>query len=262
MKKYLVIGNPIDHSLSPKLHNFWIKKYNIKAIYEKVKLEKNKIKETINELKENKIDGINITIPFKKDVIPYLDEMTDIAQETQSVNTIFKKDNKIIGENTDVYGFSEAIKLSSFNPKNKKALILGAGGVSPSIILALKKMGVSVISLSNRTKQKAEDLKKSFPFIKIIDWGETVKSDLIVNATSVGIKANDEIKLDFSKIGGQLFYDVIYNPPQTNFLSKAKELGKKTENGKNMFIYQAFKAFKIWHSVNPEVNNQVRDLIK
>ena len=262
MKKYLVIGNPIDHSLSPKLHNFWIKKYNIKAIYEKVKLEKNKIKETINELKENKIDGINITIPFKKDVIPYLDEMTDIAQETQSVNTIFKKDNKIIGENTDVYGFSEAIKLSSFNPKNKKALILGAGGVSPSIILALKKMGVSVISLSNRTKQKAEDLKKSFPFIKIIDWGETVKSDLIVNATSVGIKTNDEIKLDLSKIGGQLFYDVIYNPPQTNFLSKAKELGKKTENGKNMFIYQAFKAFKIWHSVNPEVNNQVRDLIK
>ena len=262
MKKYLVIGNPIDHSLSPKLHNFWIKKYNIKAIYEKVKLEKNEIKEIINELKENKIDGINITIPFKKDVIPYLDEMTDIAQETQSVNTIFKKDNKIIGENTDVYGFSEAIKLSSFNPKNKKALILGAGGVSPSIILALKKMGVSVISLSNRTKQKAEDLKKSFPFINIIDWGETVKSDLIVNATSVGIKTNDEIKLDLSKIGGQLFYDVIYNPPQTNFLSKAKELGKKTENGKNMFIYQAFKAFKIWHSVYPEVNNQVRDLIK
>ena len=262
MKKYLVIGNPIDHSLSPRLHNFWIKKYNIKAIYEKVKLEKNEIKEIINELKENKIDGINITIPFKKDVIPYLDEMTDIAQETQSVNTIFKKDNKIIGENTDVYGFSEAIKLSSFNPKNKKALILGAGGVSPSIILALKKMGVSVISLSNRTKQKAEDLKKYFPFIKIIDWGETVKSDLIVNATSVGIKTNDEIKLDLSKIGGQLFYDVIYNPPQTNFLSKAKELGKKTENGKNMFIYQAFKAFKIWHDVNPEVNNQVRDLIK
>ena len=262
MKKYLVIGNPIDHSLSPRIHNFWIKKYNIKAIYEKVKLEKNEIKEIINELKENKIDGINITIPFKKDVIPYLDEMTDIAQETQSVNTIFKKDNKIIGENTDVYGFSEAIKLSSFNPKNKKALILGAGGVSPSIILALKKMGVSVISLSNRTKQKAEDLKKSFPFIKIIDWGETVKSDLIVNATSVGIKTNDEIKLDLSKIGGQLFYDVIYNPSQTNFLSKAKELGKKTENGKNMFIYQAFKAFKIWHDVNPEVNNQVRDLIK
>ena len=262
MKKYLVIGNPIDHSLSPRLHNFWIKKYNIKAIYEKVKLEKNEIKEIINELKENKIDGINITIPFKKDVIPYLDEMTDIAQETQSVNTIFKKDNKIIGENTDVYGFSEAIKLSSFNPKNKKALILGAGGVSPSIILALKKMGVSVISLSNRTKQKAEDLKKYFPFIKIIDWGETVKSDLIVNATSVGIKTNDEIKLDLSKIGGQLFYDVIYNPSQTNFLSKAKELGKKTENGKNMFIYQAFKAFKIWHDVNPEVNNQVRDLIK
>ena len=262
MKKFLVIGNPINHSLSPKLHNFWIKKYNIKATYEKVKLEKDKIKNIINEVKKNKINGINVTVPFKKDVIPYLDEMTDVAKQTQSVNTIFKVNNKIVGENTDVYGFSEAIKLSNFDPKNKKVLILGAGGVSPSIILALKKMGVSAISLTNRTRQKAEHLKIFFPFIKIIDWGEAVKSDLIVNATSIGIKTNDEIKLDLSKLGGQLFYDVIYNPSQTNFLSKAKKLGKKIENGKNMFIYQAFKAFKIWHNVDPEVNNHVRDLIK
>ena len=188
--------------------------------------------------------------------------MSEIAKETNSVNTIYKKEAKVIGDNTDVYGFSTAIQLSNFDPKNKKALILGAGGVSPSIIFALKKMGISEIILSNRTKQKAESLKKLFPYLKIINWGETAKFDLIVNTTSVGIKNNEEIKLDFSELGGDLFYDLIYNPSQTNFLKKAKKLGKRTENGKNMFIYQAARAFKIWHNIDPEVNSEVEDLIK
>lgn len=262
MKNYLVIGNPIEHSLSPLLHNFWIKKYHISAIYKKKELERNNIAKIISDLREDKINGINVTVPFKKDVIPFLDGMSDIAKETNSVNTIYKKEAKVIGDNTDVYGFSTAIKLSNFDPKNKKALILGAGGVSPSIIFALKKMGISEIILSNRTKQKAESLKKLFPYVKIINWGETAKFDLIVNTTSVGIKNNEEIKLDLSELGGDLFYDLIYNPSQTNFLKKAKKLGKKTENGKNMFIYQAARAFKIWHNIDPEVNSEVEDLIK
>ena len=116
--------------------------------------------------------------------------------------------------------------------------------------------------MSNRTKQKAESLKKLFPYLKTINWGETAKFDLIVNTTSVGIKNNEEIKLDFSELGGDLFYDLIYNPSQTNFLKKAKKLGKRTENGKNMFIYQAARAFKIWHNIDPEVNSEVEDLIK
>ena len=227
-----------------------------------MKLQKTNIKQIIKDLRENKINGVNVTVPFKKDVIPFLDELTDVAKDTQSVNTIFKTGNKIIGENTDVYGFSQAIKLINFDPKNKKALILGAGGVSHSIILALKNMGISEINLSNRTKQKAEDLRILFPYIKITDWGDTVNFDLIINATSLGIKKNDEIKLEFPKLEGQLFYDVIYNPPQTNFLAKAKKLGKKTENGKNMFIYQASRAFKIWHNIDPEVNEEVKDIIK
>ena len=262
MKKYLVIGNPIDHSLSPLLHNFWIKKHGISASYEKKKIEKVNIEKILNNLRQNNVDGINVTVPFKKAVIPFLDELSITAKETQSVNTIIKTGNKIIGENTDVYGFSEAIKLTNFDPKNKVALILGAGGVSPSIIFALKNMGVSEIFLSNRTKEKAEILKNLFPYLKLLDWGKTTKFDLIVNATSVGIKKNEEIKLDFSKEEGQLFYDVIYNPPQTNFLIKAKKLGKQTENGKNMFIYQALKAFKIWHNIDPEVNKEVHNLIK
>ena len=262
MRKYLVIGNPIEHSLSPLLHNFWIKKYNINALYKKQLLEKNDVEKVISEVRASKLHGINVTVPFKNTVIPFLDKLSDTAQETQSVNTIFKSQNKLVGDNTDVYGFSEAIKLTNFNPVNKKVLILGAGGVVPSVLLALRKMGVDQITLSNRTKEKAINIKKSFPFLKVINWGETIKSDLIINATSIGIKQNEEIKLDYTKLDGKLFYDVIYNPSKTKFLENAKKSGKKTENGKNMFIYQAMKAFQTWHGIRPEINEEVRDLIK
>ena len=160
MKKYLVIGNPIGHSLSPKLHNYWIKKNNINAVYEKKQLSKNEIKDTILKVKDNKIDGINVTVPFKKSVIPFLDQITEIAEEAQSVNTIFRKDNKVIGDNTDVDGFKQSLQHINYNVKNKKIFILGAGGVVPSIIIALKKLKVKKIILSNRTKEKAEDLKQ------------------------------------------------------------------------------------------------------
>ena len=262
MRKYLVIGNPIEHSLSPLLHNFWIKKNNINALYEKQLLKGNEFEKILSDVRANKLHGINVTVPFKNTVIPFLDQLSDTAQKTQSVNTIFKSQNKLVGDNTDVYGFSEAIKLTNFNPANKKVLILGAGGVVPSVLLALKNMGVDQITLSNRTLEKAIYLKKSFPFIKVINWGEIIKSDLVINATSVGIKKNEEIKLDYTKLDGQLFYDVIYNPPKTKFLENAKNSGKKTENGKNMFIYQAMKAFQTWHGIKPEINDEVRDLIK
>ena len=108
MKKFLVIGNPIEHSLSPELHNYWIKNNNINAIYEKQKLNKDQLKQFILKVKDNKINGINITVPFKKMVIPYLDELSAEAESTQSVNTIYKKDNKVIGHNTDIFGFKAA----------------------------------------------------------------------------------------------------------------------------------------------------------
>ena len=261
MRKYLVIGNPIEHSLSPLLHNFWIKKYNLNAFYEKQLLEKKDIEKILSDMKASKIQGINVTVPFKNTVIPFLDQLSDTAQETQSVNTIFKRQNKLVGDNTDVYGFSEAVKLTNFNPVNKSALIIGAGGVVPSVLLALKNMGVDQITLSNRTKEKAINLKKNFPFLKVIDWGETIKSDLIINATSIGIKQNDEIKLDYTRLDGQLFYDVIYNPQETQFLKMGKQLGYKTENGKTMFVYQALEAFKLWHNIEPKVNTQTFKLL-
>mgnify|MGYP001446608120 CR=1 FL=1 len=261
MKKYLVIGNPIDHSLSPKLHNSWIKENNLDAIYEKKKLNENDLKGIIEDIKKGKIDGINVTVPFKKSIISFLDILSPLANEAQSVNTIFKKGNKIVGENTDILGFEKGMQYINYNIKNKKVFILGAGGVAPSIIIALKRLGVSKITLSNRTKIKAEDLKKIYPYLEIINWGEIPSFDMIINATSLGLKKNDEIKLNYDEIGSnKLFYDVIYNPHKTNFLLKAKEFGNKIENGKMMFVYQAQLAFKIWHNILPRVNEKLLDL--
>ena len=262
MKKYLVIGNPIGHSLSPKLHNHWIKKNNIDAVYDKKQLNENDIEGTILKVRNGEIDGINVTVPFKKSVIPYLDQLTPLANEAQSVNTIYKEKNKVIGHNTDVGGFELGLKRINYNVKNKKVFILGAGGVVSSIILALKKMGASKIILSNRTKEKAEDLKKIYSDLEIIDWGETPDFNVIINATSLGLKNHDEIKLDYTDMGSnKLFYDVIYNPRQTKFLSKAKQLGNQIENGKMMFVYQAHQAFTIWHKIMPEIDDETIKLL-
>jgi len=260
MKKYLVIGNPIEHSLSPKLHNYWFKENNINATYEKKKLNENDVEGVVDDVKKGIIEGINVTVPFKKSVIPFLDQLTPLAREVQSVNTIFKKDNKVIGDNTDITGFEQSLKHIDYSVKNKKIFVLGAGGVSPSIILALKRLGAAKITLSNRTKEKAEKLKNIFPDLEIITWGQNTDFDVIINTTSLGLKNDDQIKLDFSKTGsGKLFYDVIYNPQKTNFLKEGKKLGNKIENGKMMFIYQAQLAFKIWHNILPKIKNKLLD---
>tara|TARA_B100000686_G_scaffold307715_1_gene348159 strand:- start:2094 stop:2876 length:783 start_codon:yes stop_codon:yes gene_type:complete len=260
MKKYIVIGNPIEHSLSPKLHNHWIKENNIAADYSKKQINETDIEGIISEVKDEKIDGINVTVPFKKSVIPYLDELTSLAKEAQSVNTIFKKDNKVIGDNTDVGGFEQGLKHINYSVKNKKVFILGAGGVAPSIIIALRKLEVGKIILSNRTKDKAENLKKIYPDLEIIDWGKIPDFNMIINATSLGLKNDDEIKLNYADITpNKLFYDVIYNPNKTKFLLKAKQFGNQIENGKMMFIYQAQLAFKIWHNLLPKVDDKLLD---
>ena len=257
IKKYLVIGNPIEHSLSPKLHNYWIKENNIDATYDKKKLEENELKNIVSEVKEGKISGINVTVPFKKAVIPFLDELSLEANETKSVNTIYLQDGKTIGHNTDIAGFELAIKYAKYDLTNKKIFLLGAGGVVPSIIYSLRKMKVSKITLSNRTKEKAESLKNIFKNIEIVDWGKIVNFDMIINATSIGLKNEDGIKFDYSAVGpDKFFYDVVYNPKETIFLKRAKLFGNRTENGKMMFLYQAHQAFTIWHKIMPEINDE------
>ena len=262
MKKFFVIGNPIEHSLSPILHNYWIKNNDIDAIYEKQKLNEDKLEQHILQVKEKKISGINVTVPFKKAIIPFLDKLSIEAERTQSVNTIYLRDNKVIGHNTDIFGFETSIKKSKYNLTDKEVLILGAGGVVPSIIFALNKMKISKIKISNRTKDKAKNLKTFFKNIEIVEWGEVPNFDMIINATSLGLKKEDKINLDFSLISkNRFFYDVIYNPRETNFLKIGKSLGNITLNGKLMFIYQALSSFNIWHKLEPNVDQNVIKLL-
>ena len=263
MKKYIVIGNPIEHSLSPKLHNYWMDKNNIKASYDKKLVYEEDIESIINEVKKKKIQGINVTVPFKKSVIPFLDELSQESKETQSVNTILLENKKLIGHNTDIAGFELALRHANYDVKSKKIFILGAGGVVPSIIFALKKMSASKIILSNRTLQKSEELQNYFKDIEIIKWGNIPSDfDMIINATSLGLKNDENIILDYSKISPEkFFYDVIYNPSETNFLGNAKKNGNKIENGKKMFVYQAQASFKIWNNFEPKIDNTVMELL-
>ena len=261
-KKYLVIGNPINHSLSPKLHSHWLKANNIDATYDKIKLENNNIGNFIKDIKEEKIAGCNVTVPFKKAVIPFLDKLSLEAEQTKSVNTIILDDGNLVGYNTDIIGFNKAIENLNFNMIGKKILILGAGGVVPSIIFALQKMRVAEINISNRTIEKAENIKTQFINIKVIEWGNLPDFDVVINATSLGLN-NEKINLDFSKVGkNKLFYDVIYNPEETIFLRDGKNDGNITENGKLMFIYQAAEAFYLWHGIKPKIDDKTIKLLK
>ena len=263
MKKFLVIGNPIEHSLSPELHNFWIKKNNIKAIYEKKLIKSENLPEIIEMIKNNNLNGINVTVPFKSEIIKFMDELSEEAKLTKSVNTIYVQKNKVIGHNTDIGGFELAIRHCKFDINKKKIIILGAGGVVNSVIVALKKMGAEQIFLTNRTYKNAEKIKNNYPDINLIEWGKIIEADMVINATSVGLKNNENIGLDIKEFGtNKFFYDVIYNPKMTNFLKEAKKNNNRVENGKMMFIYQAHQAFAVWHKIFPEINEEVINLVE
>jgi shikimate dehydrogenase len=277
MKKYLVIGNPIEHSLSPLIHNHWMKKYRlVESVYKKRKVEEKDLKNIIKEIRGDEIVGVNVTVPFKKLIIPFLDELDFSAKETQSVNTLFKVNNKIVGYNTDKTGFWDTIR-KLYPPNNdlmiplplegKHIFILGAGGVTSSIISALKDEGANNIILSNRTKEKANKLKKLFPELEVLDWGKKPPTcNIVINTTSIGLNKNEEIKIDFSDYDKNfhknfLFYDLIYNPKETDFLKKARLRGNKTMNGKMMFLNQAKYAFNIWTNIIPEIDDEVIKLL-
>ncbi len=263
MKKYLVIGNPIKHSQSPIIHNYWIKKNNINALYEKRLVTENEVEDIILKIRSKELNGINVTVPFKNKVVTFMDLLTKEANETMSVNTIYLKDQKLIGHNTDISGFELGVRSYGYDVKKKNIFIFGAGGVVPSIIVALRRMQASKIFLYNRTQSKSENIKKNFNEIEIIDKDDIPNEvDMIINASSLGINKNDKVDLDYKKIGtNKFYYDVIYNPTETNFLKEAKKLGNKTENGKKMFIYQAHQAFAVWHNVLPKIDEELEKLL-
>ncbi len=270
MKNFFIIGDPISHSLSPQLHNYWFKKYNIKAKYSLLQIKENEIEKVINEIKSEKISGLNVTLPYKRKVIPFLDKLINDAEESNSVNTIYKNSkNQIVGENTDVFGFQAGyLKEVIDSPlNNQKALIIGAGGVSPSIILALEKSNIKKISLVNRTFEKSVFLKKQFKNIEIRKWEEIENimcdHDIIINATSLGLKNGNEFSINVKNIKtSSIYIDTIYNPYETNMIKLLKNKGIRTFNGLDMFLYQGQKSFYLWNKVNPEIENDLIELIK
>ena len=278
MNKYLVIGNPIEHSLSPLLHNYWFKKYRMfDAIYEKRKVDKTDLKKIVQQVKNDEIKGVNVTVPFKREIFNYIDASPHSVQLTKSVNTLVKEDNKVVGYNTDQSGFEISLRENNWSPKDKKIFILGAGGVTPSILSSFIQVnGAGKIYLCNRTRKKAEELKKLWDkavdlfsmknnTIEIVDWGKKIElCDLVINTTSVGLTKDENINLDFSDYDNNkdaLFYDLIYNPKETNFLKDAKQRGNKTMNGKMMFLWQAQLAFEMWTGISPEINDEVINLL-
>ena len=268
MKKfYGIIGNPVKHSLSPVLHNYWFKKYNINAEYTTLEVVDKKLPEIIKKIREGNISGINVTLPFKQKIINYLDKVVNDAELTGSVNTVLLHDDKIVtGENTDVYGLQAAYLKEIDNSSNKNALIIGAGGVSPSVVLSIKKSGIKNISITNRTNEKCIFLKKKFNFLNIIPW-EDLKSeiknfDIIINATSLGLKNFADFNFDFSNTRIKVIYiDTIYNPLETKTYKYLKEEGRKVFNGLDMFIYQGQKSFYLWNKINPEIDEKLIELL-
>ena len=262
MKKHIIIGKPIKHSLSPKIHNYWFKKNNRDAFYEKISPEQNELENIIKKIKTGEIYGMNITVPYKERVIPFLEDQSDLSRQTKSVNTIFNKKGKIYGDNTDVYGFEKSITNEKINLQNKSVLIFGAGGVVPSIILALNNLKTKKIFISNRTLEKAEIVKEKFKNIQILEWGIIENCDIFINATSIGLNNNDKFNFNFSQISEKkIFYDVIYNPSKTNFLQEAEKQGHRIINGQDMFLYQAQKAFFLWHNLSPKVDNNLIEFL-
>ena len=266
-KKFGIIGSPIKHSLSPVLHEYWFKKYSIDADYSIIEASDKDLPQIIEKVKQGYYSGINVTLPFKQKVINIVDKVVNDAELTGSVNTVLlDNDSTVIGENTDVYGLQAAYLKEIYNSSNKKALVVGAGGVSPSVILAIQKSGIRNISITNRTNEKCIFLKKKFNFLKIISWtdlkSEIKNFDIIINATSLGLKNGEDFIFDFSDTKSEVIYiDTIYNPLETKTFKYLKEEGRKVFNGLDMFIYQGQKSFYLWNKINPEIDDELVELL-
>ena len=266
-KSFAIIGDPIAHSLSPVLHNYWFNKYKIDADYSLLNIKEKDIEKITTKIRNKELSGLNVTLPYKQKIIPFIDKLVNDAKSTNSVNTIFLDDtNTLVGENTDVYGLQAAYLKEITDVRNKKALVIGAGGVSPSVILALQKSKINNITIVNRTHEKSIFLKKRFNFLNILDWPSLSQKicnfDIIINATSLGLKNGEDFTFNFDNVKeGMIYIDTIYNPIETKTLKYLKDNKIKTFNGLNMFIYQGQKSFYLWNKINPEIDDQLMDLL-
>ncbi|MFS0668897.1 shikimate dehydrogenase [Peribacillus frigoritolerans] len=263
MKKiYGVMGDPIAHSMSPDIHNDAFEKENIEAVYHHFHVTKEGLNDAVKGMKALGIEGFNITIPHKTSIIPFLDEVDELAQAIGAVNTVVNKNGRFIGYNTDGKGFFKSLcDEISGDIKAKKTLVIGAGGAARAIYFTLVKEGVKQVDIANRTKERAAQLVSDCPYDKvskalsIIEAEESLSQyDLIIQTTSSGMSPeldHSPLKVDQLKTGA-IVSDIIYNPLQTKLLREAGEKGAETQNGLGMFINQAALAFEIWTGIMPD----------
>jgi shikimate dehydrogenase len=253
-----VIGDPVEHSLSPAMHNAAFQELNLDFIYVAFRVRKDELKEAIIGAKSLDIKGLNVTMPHKSAVMKYLDEIDPTAKSIGAVNTILNDKGVLIGYDTDGVGALKALKENGVSLNGKKLLLLGAGGAGKAIAFHAAQE-VEELKILNRTAQKAKDLAEVLrkKFGKKIDGNslsaktirkELEDADIMVNATSVGMHPNDDQSLiDPSWMRPSLcVMDVVYNPIETKLAKDAKSVGAKVVSGVEMLVYQGAASFEIW----------------
>ena len=266
-----VIGFPVDHSLSPIIHNYWIEELGLDTKpYEKINVDPNKFEEQINNLKAEGYGGLNVTVPLKELAFSISDETSSVSKKLKSVNTLSLNSEKIDGDNTDAVGFINSLdeKTIENNIANKKTLVLGAGGSARSVVHALNELG-GYVRLFNRTPEKAaillNDLSINSSPVSTEELDDYANSSsFIVNTTSLGQKEGERNNiLSFENIGMETFiYDLIYNPKRSSFLEQAEAKGLKAQNGLRMLIEQAACSFQIWHEIKVGFSSELMSLLE
>ncbi len=263
---YGIIGSPLGHSLSPRLHNWAFKQLDYAGTFTAWPLEKSQLANFIIAMRTLHISGACVTIPHKESIIPFLDEISPRAKSVGAVNTLYWQGDKLCGENTDVHGF----KLPLLKYKlPQSALILGAGGAARAVIMGLKELGVTQIRISNRNAEKASNLAQIF-CIDTVPWDEReqVQANWIINTTPLGMQGSYEelSPYDFSTMGqiakDTIAYDLVYNPLQTKFLREAKQAGLIAQDGLDMFVGQALRQMQLWTGKCTDLTNTREFLIK
>ena len=265
-----VIGNPISHSLSPKLHGHWLRRYGIDGSYDALQVTEDSLERTLRSLPAQGYVGVNVTLPHKVAVLQIADQLTDRATLIGAANTLtFKDDGRIFADNTDGYGFLENLRQGApgWDAKSGPAVVFGAGGASRAVIVSLIEAGVPEIILTNRTRPKAESLRADFGArIRIVDWVQagSVLSDAatVVNTTSLGMKGGQEFRVPLDGLrSGTVVTDIVYTPLRTKFLDVAAEKGCVTVDGLGMLLHQGVPGFERWFGKRPEVDADLRRAI-
>lgn len=268
-----LIGYPVSHSLSPRIHSYWIAEHGLEAEYKLFTTPPPRLRQTILHMRKKNVTGFNITVPHKQAVIEYLDGLDDTAQRIGAVNTVVNRDGKFIGSNTDAYGFITNLKngLGDMNPYLERIVLLGAGGATRAALVALLDAGAKHITLTNRTAEKAEALafefaptaQKTGATLVTAPWDDREKllreTNLLINTTSLGMVSHHLLHLDVKQLPREAaVHDIVYAPLETELLKNAAKRGLKTVDGFGMLLYQAQKAFELWHGILPEVTPKLR----